>query len=54
MKFLADENFPKPLVVKIRQFGYSIKTVKHLNLLGASDKVIANLAIKEKKNRSYF
>lgn len=49
MKFLADEDFPKPLVVKIRQSGFSVKTIQQKNLQGVSDKSVANLALKEKR-----
>lgn len=49
MKFLADEDFPKPLVTKIKSLGYSVKTIQQKNLQGSSDKVVASLAIKEKR-----
>lgn len=49
MKFLADEDFPKPLVTKIRNLGYSVKTIQQKNLQGSSDETVANLAIKEKR-----
>lgn len=49
MKFLADEDFPKPLVSKIRSLGHSVKTVQQKNLQGSSDEVVANLALKEKR-----
>ena len=49
MKFLADEDFPKPLVVKIRSAGYSVKTIQQKALQGSSDKIVANLALKEKR-----
>ena len=49
MKFLADEDFPKPLVVNIRDAGYSVKTIQQKNLQGSSDKLVANLALKEKR-----
>lgn len=49
MKFLADEDFPKPLAVKIRALGYSVKTIQQKNLQGSSDETVANLAIKEKR-----
>ncbi|MDO8570761.1 MAG: DUF5615 family PIN-like protein [Candidatus Daviesbacteria bacterium] len=48
MKFLADEDFPKPLVTKIRDAGYSVKTIQQKNLQGSSDEIVANLALKEK------
>lgn len=49
MKFLADEDFPKPLVTKIRNFGYSIKTIQQKNLQGSSDKTVSEIAIREKR-----
>ena len=49
MKFLADEDFPKPLVTKIRNFGFSVKTIQQENLQGSSDETVANLALKEKR-----
>ena len=49
IKFLADEDFPKPLVTKIRDFGFSVKTIQQKNLQGSSDKTVANLALKEKR-----
>lgn len=49
MKFLADEDFPKPLVAKIQKSGYSVKTIQQKNLQGSSDETVANLALKEKR-----
>lgn len=49
MKFLADEDFPKPLVVKIRSLGYSVKTIQQKNLQGSSDEVVTEIALKEKR-----
>lgn len=49
MKFLADEDFPEPLVVKIRSLGSSIKTIQQKNLQGSSDETVASLALKEKR-----
>lgn len=49
MKFLADEDFPKPLVVKIRSFGHSVKTIQQKNLQGSSDEVVCDLALKERR-----
>ncbi|OGE27643.1 hypothetical protein A2867_01460 [Candidatus Daviesbacteria bacterium RIFCSPHIGHO2_01_FULL_40_11] len=49
MKFLADEDFPKPLVIKIISAGYSVKTVQQKALQGSSDEIVANLALKEKR-----
>jgi len=49
MKFLADEDFPKPLVDKIRSLGFSVKTIQQKGLQGSSDEVVANLAIKERR-----
>ncbi len=49
MKFLADENFPKPLIIKIRQLGHSVKTIQLKNLQGSSDQTVASIAIKEKR-----
>ena len=47
MKFLADEDFPKPLVSRIRRFGHSVKTVQQQNLQGSSDETVASIAMKE-------
>lgn len=49
IKFLADEDFPKPLVSKIRNLGFSVKTVQQKNLQGSSDEVVADLSLKEKR-----
>lgn len=49
MKFLADEDFPKPLVITIRHFGFSVKTIQQKNLQGSSDEVVASIALKEKR-----
>ncbi len=49
MKFLADEDFPKPLVIKIRSLGYSVKTIQQKNLQGSSDDVVTEIAIKERE-----
>ncbi|GEM_PF-1771587 len=49
MKFLADEDFPKPLAVKIQKLGHSVKTIQQKNLQGSSDEMVANLALKEKR-----
>ncbi len=49
MKFLADEDFPKTLVIQIRNFGFSVKTIQQKNLQGSSDQTVASVAIKEKR-----
>ncbi len=49
MKFLADEDFPKPLAVKIRQLGFSVKTIQQKHLQGSSDETVATLARKDKR-----
>lgn len=49
MKFLADEDFPKPLVTKIQRLGRSVKTIQQKKLQGSSDETVANLALKEKR-----
>ena len=49
MKFLADEDFPKPLVTLIRNSGFSVKTIQQKNLRGSSDEIVANVALKEKR-----
>ena len=49
MKFLADENFPKPLVAKLRNLGYSIYTVQQKNLPGILDETVANFANKDQR-----
>jgi predicted nuclease of predicted toxin-antitoxin system len=48
MKFLADENFSKPLVEKIRQAGHSVKTVQQKSLQGSSDEAVTNIASKDR------
>lgn len=47
MKFLADENFPKPLVRKIQSLGFSVRTVQQKSLQGSSDKLVAQIAYAE-------
>lgn len=49
MRFLADEDFPKPLVVKIRSLGHSVKTIQQKNLQGVSDDVVTDIALEEKR-----
>lgn len=49
MKFLADENFPKPLVKRVQTLGFSVKTVQQKSLQGSSDETVANLAYTEKR-----
>lgn len=49
MKFLADEDFPKPLVIKIQKLGFSVKTIQQKKLQGSSDETVANLALREKR-----
>lgn len=49
MKFLADENFPQPLSLKIRRLGYSVKTIQYKRLQGSADETVANIAIAEKR-----
>ena len=49
MRFLADEDFPKPLVIKIRKLGFLVKTIQQKNLQGSSDAIVTNIAIKEKR-----
>jgi len=49
MKFLADEDFPKPLITIIRKSGYSVKTIQQKNLQGSSDEIVATTALKEKR-----
>lgn len=49
MKFLADEDFPRPLVNVIRNFGHSVKTIQQKGLQGSSDETVANIALKEKR-----
>lgn len=49
MKFLADEDFPKPLVIEIRNFGFSVKTIQQKKFQGSSDELVANIAIKESR-----
>lgn len=48
MKFLADENFPHPLTLKIRSLGYSVKTIQELKLTGASDNTVSKIATSQK------
>lgn len=49
MKFLADEDFPKPLTVKIRTLGYSVKTIQQKYLQGVSDEIVSSISLKEKR-----
>ncbi len=49
MKFLADEDFPKPLVIKIKSLGHLVKTVQQKNLQGSSDEIVTSVALKEKR-----
>ena len=49
MKFLADEDFPKPVVNKIRQLGHSVKTIQKIGLSGSSDETVVKLALREKR-----
>jgi len=49
MKFLADEDFPKPLTGKIRNLGYSVRTIQEKKLQGSSDEVVADIAKKEQR-----
>ncbi len=49
MRFLADEDFPKPLVIKVRLLGHSIKTVQQKNLRGSSDETVMRIALEEKR-----
>lgn len=49
MKFLADENFARPVVVAIKKLGYSVKTIQQKNLQGSSDETVTNIALKEKR-----
>ncbi len=49
MKFLADENFPRPLVNIIRSFGHSVKTVQQKNLQGSSDEAVRDITQVEKR-----
>lgn len=46
MRFLADEDFPKPLVNVIRNFGHSVQTIQQKGLQGSSDETVANIALK--------
>lgn len=49
MKFLADEDFPKPLVILIRKLGFSVKTIQQKSLQGATDETVANITLREKR-----
>ncbi len=49
MKFLADEDFSRPLVVKIQKLGFSVKTIQQKSLQGSSDETVANLALEERR-----
>lgn len=48
MKFLADENFPKSLSLKIRGLGYSVKTIQNIRLQGSADETVVDIALAEK------
>lgn len=49
MKFLADENFPKPLILIIRKLGFSVKSIQQKQLQGSSDQTVSSIAKKEKR-----
>lgn len=49
MRFLADENFPKPLVTKITRLGHSVKSVQQQKLVGSSDETVSGIATREKR-----
>ena len=49
MKFLADENFPKPVIITIRRLGHSVKTIQQEKLRGSSDETVAGIALVEKR-----
>ena len=49
MKFLADENFSKPILRLIVKAGYSVKTIQQKSLQGSSDNIVATIAFKEKR-----
>lgn len=49
MKFLADENFPKPLITTIRKLGFSVKSIQQKQLQGSSDETVSSIAKKEKR-----
>lgn len=49
MKFLADENFPKPLISAIQKLGFSVKSIQQKRLQGSSDQNVRRIAEKEKR-----
>ncbi len=49
MKFLADENVSRTLVVKLRLEGFDVKDIKEKQLYGISDEDVLKIAVKEKR-----
>lgn len=49
MRFLTDENFPRPVIKTIRILGHSVKTIQEKNLQGSSDEIVGGIALKEKR-----
>ena len=49
MKFLADENFPKPISEHLQRLGHDVKTVQRKQLQSTADITISQFAIREKR-----
>ena len=47
MKFLLDENFPKSVAWGLKEKGHEVLDLRSVGLLGASDTVVAEMAINE-------
>ena len=47
MKFLLDENFPKSVAWALKEKGHGVLDLRSTGLLGASDTVVAEMAINE-------
>ncbi len=45
MKFLLDENFPKSVAWALKEKGHEVVDLRSIGLLGASDTVVAEMAI---------
>lgn len=49
MRFLADENFSKPILRLIARSGHSVRTIQQKSLQGSADETVADIALAEKR-----
>ncbi|MDP3742673.1 MAG: DUF5615 family PIN-like protein [Candidatus Micrarchaeota archaeon] len=49
MKFLADENVSRTLVIQLRKAGFDVKDIKEKQLYGISDEDVLKIAVKERR-----